>query len=94
MQHWRDVVANYNHNFLRFLPIFCEKNGVFLKNQCYDHVLQKEAVHSLSKKRHYFRQMFRRKYFQNRNIGPLEMFPPTSSNKFRPKRGSECTEAL
>jgi hypothetical protein len=26
----------YDHNFLRFLPIFGEKIGVFLKNQCYD----------------------------------------------------------
>jgi hypothetical protein len=26
----------YDHNFLRFLTIFCEKIGVFLKNQCYD----------------------------------------------------------
>jgi hypothetical protein len=25
------------HNFLRFLTIFSEKIGVFLKNQCYDH---------------------------------------------------------
>jgi hypothetical protein len=24
----------YDHNFLRFLAIFGEKNGVFLKNQC------------------------------------------------------------
>jgi hypothetical protein len=27
----------YDHNFLRFLTIFGEKIGVFLKNQCYDH---------------------------------------------------------
>jgi hypothetical protein len=26
----------YDHNFLRFLPIFVEKIGVFLKKQCYD----------------------------------------------------------
>jgi hypothetical protein len=26
----------YDHNFLRFLAIFCEKIGVLLKNQCYD----------------------------------------------------------
>jgi hypothetical protein len=25
-----------DHNFLRFSPIFCEKIGVFLKNQCND----------------------------------------------------------
>jgi hypothetical protein len=26
----------YDHKFLRFSPIFGEKIGVFLKNQCYD----------------------------------------------------------
>jgi hypothetical protein len=26
----------YDHNFRRFLPIFGEKFGAFLKNQCYD----------------------------------------------------------
>jgi hypothetical protein len=26
----------YDHNLPRILPIFCEKIGVFLKNQCYD----------------------------------------------------------
>jgi hypothetical protein len=26
----------YDHNFLRFLTISCDKIGVFLKNQCYD----------------------------------------------------------
>jgi hypothetical protein len=26
----------YDYNFLRFLTIFGEKIGVFLKNQCYD----------------------------------------------------------
>jgi hypothetical protein len=26
----------YDHNFLRFSTIFCEKIGVFLKKQCYD----------------------------------------------------------
>jgi hypothetical protein len=28
----------YDHNFPRFLPIFVEKFGVFLKNQCYDQI--------------------------------------------------------
>jgi hypothetical protein len=31
----------YDHNFQRFLPIFGEKIGVFLKNQCYDHNFQR-----------------------------------------------------
>jgi hypothetical protein len=35
----------YDNYFRRFLPIFCEKNGVFLKNQRYDHFFfQKLAV--------------------------------------------------
>jgi hypothetical protein len=52
----------YDHNFLRFLPIFGEKFGVFLKNHCYDHIFAKTS-NSLSKKRQNFRQIFRRKYF-------------------------------
>jgi hypothetical protein len=28
----------YDHNFLRFLTIFGENIGVFLKNQCYDQI--------------------------------------------------------
>jgi hypothetical protein len=40
-----DQGSIYDHNFLRFLPIFCEEIGVFLKNQCYDqNFLQKLAV--------------------------------------------------
>jgi hypothetical protein len=59
----------YDHNFLRFLPIFGKKIGVFLRNQCYD---QKLAYFSfvLSPKRQFFRRIFRRKYFKNHNIGP------------------------
>jgi hypothetical protein len=34
----------YDHNFLRFLTIFCEKNGFFLKNQCYDQFFQNLAL--------------------------------------------------
>jgi hypothetical protein len=51
------------------LPIFGEKIDVFLKNQCYDPILTKSRS-SLGKKRQYFRPIFRRKYFKNRNIGP------------------------
>jgi hypothetical protein len=46
--------------FCDFLPIFCEKIGVFLKNQCYDKICSKTRS-SFSKKRQYFRQMFRKK---------------------------------
>jgi hypothetical protein len=31
----------YDHNFQRFLPIFGEKIGVFLKKQSYDHNFQR-----------------------------------------------------
>jgi hypothetical protein len=34
----------YDHNFLRFSPIFGEKIVVFLKNQCYDQFFKKVAV--------------------------------------------------
>jgi hypothetical protein len=32
------VDVTYDHNFQRFLPIFGEKFGVFLTNQCYDQI--------------------------------------------------------
>jgi hypothetical protein len=50
-------------NFLRFLPIFCEQIGVFLKNQSY---YQNFAYFSfvLSQKRQFFRWIFRQKYFK------------------------------
>jgi hypothetical protein len=47
----------YDHNFLRFSPIFGEKIGVFLKNQCYDQFFSQTSS-SLSKKRQYFRWIF------------------------------------
>jgi hypothetical protein len=53
----------YDHNFLRFSPIFAEKFGVFLKNQCYDQIFAKSSS-SVSKKRQYFRQIFRREHFK------------------------------
>jgi hypothetical protein len=42
---------------------------VFLKNQCFDQIFAKSRS-SLSKKRQYFRQIFRRKYLKNHSIGP------------------------
>jgi hypothetical protein len=82
----------YDPNFMRFLQIFDEKIGVFLKNQCYDQIFTK-SNRSLSKKRHHFRQIFRRKYFENHNIGPwslclecqlyLHMYRWTSWSHFR-----------
>jgi hypothetical protein len=62
--------------FLRFLPIFGEKNWRFSQKPCYDQIFSKSNS-TLSKKRQYFRQIFRRKYFENHNIGPrLGEFSP------------------
>jgi hypothetical protein len=47
----------YDHNFLRFLIIFDEKIGVFLKNQCYDHLFEKNCF-GASQKRHFFGENF------------------------------------
>jgi hypothetical protein len=38
----------YDHNFRRFSPIFGEKIGVILKNECYDQIFAKTS-RSLSK---------------------------------------------
>jgi hypothetical protein len=59
----------YDHTFLRFLPIFGEKIGVFLKNQCYD---QNFAYFSFvsRQKRQFFLLNFLAKIFKNHNIGP------------------------
>jgi hypothetical protein len=51
------------------LPIFCEKVGVFLKNQCCDNFFS-DTNSSLNKKTPTFCQNFGRKYFKNHNIGP------------------------
>jgi hypothetical protein len=50
----------YDHNFLRFLPIFGEKIGVFLKKQCYDQFFHNLAL--LSKMPIFF-QIFSAKIF-------------------------------
>jgi hypothetical protein len=44
----------YDHNFLRFLPIFGENIGVFLKNQCYDQLFSKFGF-LLRQNRQFFR---------------------------------------
>jgi hypothetical protein len=59
----------YDHNFLRFLKIFGEKIGVFLKNQFMIKILPNLALFWV-KKRQFFRWNFRRKYSKNHNIGP------------------------
>jgi hypothetical protein len=67
----------YEHNFLRFLTIFCETIGVFLKNQCYDQYFSKFSF-VLSQKRKYFRLFFLAKIFLNhKSLGPwsVRMIP-------------------
>jgi hypothetical protein len=59
--------------FSAIFPDFGRKFGVFLKNQCYDANFAKTSS-SLTKKRQFFRQSFRRKYFKNHNIGPWYRF--------------------
>jgi hypothetical protein len=44
----------YDHNFLRFSPIFGEKIGVFIKYQCFDQLISKFGF-VLSQKRQFFR---------------------------------------
>jgi hypothetical protein len=59
--NWLDAGACYEHNFLRFLPIFGEKIGVIIRKQCFDPIFEKTAV--VWAKKPLYRQTFRRKYF-------------------------------
>jgi hypothetical protein len=52
---WQPWGRCYDHNFLRFFPIFGEKIGVFLKYQCYDQIILKFV---LSQKRQFFAKFF------------------------------------
>jgi hypothetical protein len=61
MHTWQQYILGFlqrsgadDHNFLRYVPIFGEKIGDFLKNQCYDEIYAKTSS-SLSKKGQYFR---------------------------------------
>jgi hypothetical protein len=47
----------YDNNFRRFLPIFGEKTGVFLKYQCYDQLFSKFSF-VLSQKSQFFANFF------------------------------------
>jgi hypothetical protein len=60
----------YDHNFLRFLTIFCEKIGVFLKKQCYDQFF---ISFVFSQKRQFFAEFFGENIFKNHNIGPWSL---------------------
>jgi hypothetical protein len=59
-----------DHAFGYFCRFSAKKIGVFLKNQCYYSILQNLAM-IFNQNRHYFRQFFCRKYFENHNIGRL-----------------------
>jgi hypothetical protein len=59
----------YDRNFLRFLPIFGEQIGVFLKNQCYDHFFAK-INSNLSKKRQIFLPNFSTNFFLFKTSDP------------------------
>jgi hypothetical protein len=61
----------YDHIFLRFLPIFVEKNGMLLKNQCYEHIFEKKLAVLWAKKPPIFLPNFSAKiFFFYHNIGP------------------------
>jgi hypothetical protein len=51
-----------DHNFRRLFPIFGEKNGVFLKYQCYGQRFSKFSF-VLSQKRQFFRKKVSAKIF-------------------------------
>jgi hypothetical protein len=67
-------------NFLRFLPIFCEKMAFISKTNVMIKFLQKLAV-LRAKKRQYFSRNFSAKiFFLNHDIGP---WSPCLETKFR-----------
>jgi hypothetical protein len=53
-----------DHNLLRFLTIFGEKIGVFLKNQCYDKKFAQFSI-VFSQKRQFFPPNFSAKTFKS-----------------------------
>jgi hypothetical protein len=54
----------------QFSPILGEKIDVYLKNLCYDDIFAKTSGTLFEQKNQYFREILRRKYFKNHNIGP------------------------
>jgi hypothetical protein len=48
----------YDHDFLRFFPIFGEKIGVFLENQCYDQFFFQNLALFWVKNAHFFAKFF------------------------------------
>jgi hypothetical protein len=60
---------------------FRQQNWRFLKNQCYDQMFEK-ITSSFEQKTPFFRQIFRRKYLKNRNIGPSKYLTNKKQFKF------------
>jgi hypothetical protein len=58
----------YDLNFLRFLQISAKKLAFFSKTMLFSNF--SKSIRHFSEKRQFFRQIFRRKYFKNHNIGP------------------------
>jgi hypothetical protein len=65
-----DVMMTIFANFCQFSA---KKLAFFSETHVMIKFLQTLAVHSLSKKRQYFRQIFGRKYFLNHNVGPRSL---------------------
>jgi hypothetical protein len=63
----------YDHNFLRFLPIFGEKMAFFSKTNGMIKILHNLALSWV--KNANFLQLFLAKYFKNHNIGPRSTLP-------------------
>jgi hypothetical protein len=53
----------YDHNFLRFSPIFVAKNGAFLKNKCNYQFFAKTGNNS-DEKRHFSAKIFCENFFK------------------------------
>jgi hypothetical protein len=59
----------YDHNFLRFLPIFCEKLAFFSKTNV-NVTIFAETSSSWSKNANFFAKFFGENILKNHNIGP------------------------
>jgi hypothetical protein len=64
----------YDHNFLRFFPIFCEKLAFFSKTNVMINFFSYNLTLLWVKNANFFAIFFRRKYFKNHNIGPWFVF--------------------
>jgi hypothetical protein len=78
-----------DHNFLRFLTIFGEKNWRF----CSKPNVTIKILHNLAlfcvKKRHFFRRIFLAKFFKNHNIVPRRKLLHSSRNSMSAEKFSD-----